>query len=283
MRNVSMVVIACLTTALLAPPLHALKTGGTIVILPTIGRVPGALGTQWVTDVYVSTIGAPAAGTMKFYVADGTMREESFTLEAHETKTYRDIVRTVFGLEIASGQLHLEALPGSVIEARARIYNAGHPAGEFGQGMEGISPSWLQSQARLFGLDGSHGSRVNVGVANPNGATVTVDMLVKYKANLLYYKEITLQPYQTVQFNDIFGLFNIPAQDNVTVDLWARDDYRIYGYASEVRNDTGDAVFVFGSGPNASLNGPTGAEVQRTGGLDGVSSRCRSISMIPLR
>lgn len=24
----------------------------------------------------------------------------------------------------------------------------------------------------------------------------------------------------------------------------------LYGYASEVRNDTGDAIFVFGQGPN---------------------------------
>jgi hypothetical protein len=238
----------------LAPAAHALRPGATTVIFPIIGRFEGAMHTQWRTDVFVRNIhgSETVRGTMTFYVANGPALQAPMTLAPVQSATYRDIVLSVFGLEQASGQLHLTTEEGIIIEARGRIYNSGHPAGEFGQGIEGLGKDSLQRQALVFGLDGTRGSRVNVGIANPNGFAVTVRMRIADRnSEHLYWEEFDVQPYQTRQFNDIFALFGIAPQENVSVEFNGGPDTPLYGYSSEVRNDTGDAIFVFGTGPNA--------------------------------
>ncbi|MEO8218463.1 MAG: hypothetical protein ABI718_15380 [Acidobacteriota bacterium] len=55
--------------------------------------------------------------------------------------------------------------------------------------------------------------------------------------------------YQTIQSSDIFR-FGIAPQADVQVEFNTSGDL-IYGYASEVRNDTGDAIFVCGTSPNS--------------------------------
>jgi hypothetical protein len=235
------------------------------LIIPIIGRFQGAFDTLWRTDVFLrSSYWEPVSGTMTFYVANGAPVERPFQLGARESMTYRDIVKNEFGLDIASGQLHLITDSGIHIEARARVFNAGNPAGEFGQGIEGIGMGWLQDQAVLFGLDGTHGSRVNVGIANPTSTSVTVTMRVLDRDfRELYRDTLVLQPHETRQFNDIFTAFGIPAQENIEVECLAphpsgERGASIYVYSSEVRNDTGDAIFVFATGPNAAMYGPPG-------------------------
>jgi hypothetical protein len=61
---------------------------------------------------------------------------------------------------------------------------------------------------------------------------------------------VTLQPRQTRQFNDIFTEFSITPQADVQI-TFDTFEHQVYGYASEVRNDTGDAIFVFGTSPNS--------------------------------
>jgi hypothetical protein len=53
-----------------------------------------------------------------------------------------------------------------------------------------------------------------------------------------------------VQYNDIFSTFVIPPQAGVRVSM-GTTSLPIYGYSSEVRNDTGDAIFTFGTSPNS--------------------------------
>lgn len=238
--------------AIAAPPVAAVKPGGILVVLPIVGRTPGAYDTQWSTDVFVRNTygGAAIDGRMTFYVSDGRVLEASFTLEPAQGATFRDVVKSTFGLDTASGQLHVASMGEFNIEARARIFNSGNPVGEFGQGVEGIGVQWLQTQARILGLDGREGNRVNVGVANPYAASVGVTMRIADKDNAeLYREDLSLAAHQTLQINDIFARYSIPPQDDVMVEFWGV--LPIYGYSSEVRNDTGDAVFVFGTGPNA--------------------------------
>jgi hypothetical protein len=66
--------------------------------------------------------------------------------------------------------------------------------------------------------------------------------------NTLASQAVTLQPHETQQFNDIFARFGVTPQD-VQVEFNTSGE-PIYLYASEVRNDTGDAVFIVGSSPN---------------------------------
>jgi len=67
---------------------------------------------------------------------------------------------------------------------------------------------------------------------------------------LLHSEIITLQGHETRQINDVFSAYGVTPQDTLEVEFDSPSGAVIYGYASEVRNDTGDAIFVFGTGPN---------------------------------
>ncbi|MFN2240257.1 MAG: hypothetical protein ABR524_12785 [Thermoanaerobaculia bacterium] len=69
----------------------------------------------------------------------------------------------------------------------------------------------------------------------------------------LHEEAVTLAPHQVIQFNDIFTRFGIAPRADVQVDIYNNQvqGVIVYGYASVVRNDSGDAVFVFGTSPNS--------------------------------
>lgn len=250
MRRTVFVFLA-VVSLLLPLQAFAFRTAGQTVIIPIIGRFPGAGTSVWRTDVFVSNPYSPTQTlTMTLYVAGGAPVTRSVTIGPYSSTTLPDIVLSTFGLTNASGLLKLEAVGDGRFDARARIYNAGNPVGQFGQAVPGIGLPYLQRQAYISGLSGLGGNRVNIGVANPNGTVVTVELRITDKTNGgLYSEAITLQPYQTLQFNDIFTRYHIPPQEGLIVQFDAFVE-PIYGYASEVRNDSGDAIFIFGTGPN---------------------------------
>lgn len=237
-------------------PLAAIHTHDTTVVVPVIGRFPGAGGTQWRTDVYIGNRNSvPKPILLTFYVAGGAPMTSTVEVAAFSVTTLRDVVLNRFGLENAAGQLILSNTTSSPFEARARIYNAGNPAGEFGQNAPGIGVTRLARQAYLFGLSGINGNRVNAGVANPTSRILTVEIVIFDAENaILGLRVLTLMPHQTTQINDIFVNFGIAPREGIqiTFDVREEDDPGnvIYGYASEVRNDTGDAIFIFGTAPN---------------------------------
>lgn len=232
---------------LIAATANAVRVEGETIILPVIGRFPGDGGTLWRTDVFIfNPYGDTTTVTLRFYDASG-LKEFVATLEGYHSLSLPDVVLNTFGAGNGGGPL--EIVSTTRIEARARIFNSGNPAGQFGQGVQGIAKERLGRQSSIYGLSG-FGNRVNAGVMNPNDNTVTVTVSIQDKNNALLHSEsVDLAPHSYRQFSNIFAAYGIPAQDGVRVSFNEFDD-PIYGYASEVRNDTGDAVFVFGTAPN---------------------------------
>jgi len=238
-----------------AAPAFALRTNGSTVVLPVIGRFPGGFGSQWRTDVFIHNPYEPGQQvTLNFYVTGGSLLTRTATVGKYSTLAYRDIVLNLFGLSNAAGMLEVVTLPpeGSGVDVRARIFNAGNAVGEFGQSVPGIAKEWLRSQAQISGLSGLNNNRLNVGVANPNDVAVTVTMFVADKDNLgLGSRSIPVGPHQYVPVNDVFTSLGIPPREDVTIEFTSGNpETPIYGYASEVRNDSGDAIFIFGTAPN---------------------------------
>ncbi|MEO8034987.1 MAG: hypothetical protein ABI837_11200 [Acidobacteriota bacterium] len=250
MRRSFLAVLTLSLGLLAAAPASAFNTGGTTLIFPIIGRFPGANGSQWRTDVFIASHSSLTNSPMlTFYVAGGVPLTATVTLSTYSSVSLPDIVLTTFGLANASGQLQIVSSNNSNIEARARIYNAGNPAGEFAQGGPAIGRDLLSSQVFLYGLSGVNGNRVNVGLANPNDTAVAGTIRITDDKNgALGTSTVTLAPHETQQFNDIFARFGIAPQAGVQFEF--NGNGPVYGYSSEVRNDTGDAVFVFGTSPN---------------------------------
>jgi hypothetical protein len=235
-----------------AAPLFAAGTSGTTVVIPIIGRFPGAGGTQWQTDVFIAnpSTNTPAV-TMTFYSATGP-QVSTLNLGAFHTLSLRDIVLNTYGATTAAGPLEITA--PTAIEARARIYNVGNPAGEFGQSAPGLGLQRLGRQAYVLGVSGINGNRVNAGVTNPNGTTAGVTLTLRSATNAILHSEtFNVPPHGNVQFNDIFARFGVTPQEGVAAEFNSAE-LPIYGYASEVRNDTGDAIFLWGTAPNTGPN-----------------------------
>ena len=230
---------------------HALRLGAEKVSIPVIGRFPGAGGTQWRTDLFLANPYAPTVTvTLRFYPTGAPMQLRTFALGPYSNLTLPDVVLNTFGMVNAGGPLELSASEDNRTEARARIYNTGNPAGEFGQGVPGIGVAFLNRQAFLFGLNAAGGTRLNIGVTNPNEveAAITIYVYRDKSSSRLHTREVTLPPHGNVQYNDIALVFRFAPQDGIQVEMVSSQN--IYGYASEVRNDTGDGVFTFGLSPN---------------------------------
>jgi hypothetical protein len=232
-----------------AAPLFALRTDGSPVIIPVIGRFPGSGGTQWRTNVFLANPFEPGeVVTLKFYPGGGAVLEATVNLGQYSSATLNDIVLNTFGRENAGGVLEIFA---NRILARAVIYNSGNPAGQFGQGLPGLPLDALNRQAFLHGLSGISGSRVNVGAANPNNVPVVVNFYINDKDGLgVYQLTATIPAHGYVQYSDIFNTYHLPPQEGLQIDIESTE-LPIYGYSSEVRNDTGDAIFNFGTNPNS--------------------------------
>jgi hypothetical protein len=231
-------------------PATAINTLDTTVIIPIIGRFNGVPPSIWRTDVFINNPFTPAVVvTLNFYISGGSTRTKTITVGAFSNVSLPDIVLNTFGQTAAAGQLELTC--AAPIEARARIYNQGLAAGEFGQSVPGIGLTFLRKQGLITGLSGINGNRVNIGIANPNATAITGNLFIDDKDhNVLYSSDpLTLQPHETVQINDIFSRFGITPRADVQVQFHTFDTI-FYLYASEVRNDTGDAIFLFGTAPN---------------------------------
>jgi hypothetical protein len=232
------------------PNASALRLEDTTVVIPVIGRFAGAPPSIWRTDLFIANPYSPVAVvTANFYVTGGTMQQRTFTIQPFSTISLLDVVLNSFGMTTAAGELEL-ICPTS-IEARARIFNAGSSVGEFAQAIPGIGKNQLRIESFVYGLSGINGNRCNVGVANPNDNTVSLQIEIRnVNGTTLYIRSgISLGPHQYLQYNDVFATLGITPQDNVAV-YFTTADTPIYGFASIVRNDSGDPIFLFGTGPN---------------------------------
>lgn len=246
------VILAAATAA------EAVRMDGNLPIIPIVTHAPGVGGTEWRTDVWISNGSSTATVSqvvLSFHpigggapIPSGTMYE----IGPNQTLELTDIVSSVFGQSNASGLLLARMPQESSLELRARIYNVGHAAGQFGQFVPGFSWRQLARNAYIAGASGVDGNRLNVGVANATELPVDVTVFLAGPDNEpLGGQNIHLEGWQVVQVNDIFTKWNIAPRANVQIRMTNAatecQTCAIYGYASVVRNDTGDASFIFGS------------------------------------
>ena len=239
--------------AAVAARVTAVDFGGTTVVIPVVMHGPGKLGTVWVTDVWVANHSSVEKNvTLDFYPTSGGHLTSTVQVVTWGVVELEDIVLQTFGLANAKGMLILSVEGGSQFNAQARVYNTGNPAGEFGQFVPGFDVNDLKRQAWSYGVSGVSGNRTNVGVANPTDETFEVTVMLTDATNSTQIgKSFDLSPKQLVQIDDIFAYLNVTPAANMQVEITsALPDELIYGYASVVRGDTGDAIFVPGMGPN---------------------------------
>jgi len=98
---------------------------GTDLVLPALGRGEGANNSMWYTTLWVHNPGSSAASVRLDLLVrnqpNPTPASVTVTVPAGSTRTYADLVQDIFGLNEASGALHVTS-DGEVV-ATARIFN----------------------------------------------------------------------------------------------------------------------------------------------------------------
>jgi len=238
--------------AFAATPAAAFEISSTQVVVPVVAHLPGHNGTQWRSDVWIqSTYSNTLNVTLSYYPEAGGTLTHTLQLGAYQGAYLHDIVLATFGLNNSKGMLIVSA-DQLALEARARVYNTGNACGEFGQAVPGLPLDRLGQQGLISGATTAGDTRLAIGIANPTDRTFTVQVFIADGANTgLVTKHIDLSPHQLVQLDRVAALWGLPARDIVRINVESNDPANlIYAYASVVRNDTGDATFLFGTSPN---------------------------------
>ncbi|HET8796922.1 MAG TPA: hypothetical protein VFO89_04510 [Thermoanaerobaculia bacterium] len=237
---------------LLTVSASAYDFSGNQIFVPIVSRVPGANGTQWRTDLTITNRSEtfPTEVSMFFFPAGGgTPIQHKFDLDPLQTITKKDIVFGTFGILQRAGTIWMGAANDSVtLAAHARIYNTGNAAGEFGQVVHGMPPDKLPRVVWLSGLTGIDGNRTNVGIGNPNNTPAFFSITWYDKdGEVRGSVQLAVGPWDVMLINDIFSYLGLPHDEGLTLRIRS-STHLIYAYASVVRNDTGDAYTITGSG-----------------------------------
>jgi hypothetical protein len=254
MRSIAL--IPLLFVVVLLPVSSAAQTATNLesndIFLPAVGRLPGALLTQWRTDLTVTNVSRlQELSTVHITFTRSDQPGEIFvtrTLSPRETLVLDDVVQNTFGLNAAFGSIRITSpTPRARLTANARVYNVGNFGGQYGQGVFALPVDGLTNEHHLTGLTALGDKRTNVGISNPWSVPVGVSInLYDRDGEARGGFNTEVGPRQVMQLNDVFSHFQSGPLEGATLHIVS--SFGVYTYASVVRNDTGDAHFIPGTG-----------------------------------
>lgn len=252
-RAFRILAVALVLSAAAAAPVPAIQIDSAQVVVPVIVHIKGYNDTEWWTDLWITNpFGNSLDVKLSYYPSAGGMLTKSLSLDPYASLYLQDIVLQTFSLNSSKGVLMVSAPAGSV-EVRARVYNTGNSVGEFGQALPGLPLDRLSHESFISGVSTAAGTRLSVGVANTSDSTLRVFIKVNDDTGArLAGATVTVGPHQLVQLDRVADLWDLPQRDSLTLDLitvGGDSGSVFYGYASVVREDTGDATFLFGTTP----------------------------------
>jgi len=216
--------------------------------LAVAAHTGGAKGTQWKSDVRVfNPTGAALDVTYTYRPDGGTPMVETQSVPSMNIQYVGDALLQLFNVsQDTHGSLQVSA--GSALLVSSRIYNAGD-AGTYGQYVpsnrtdQGIV---ADSSGIILGLQTNDGYRTNLGLTETAGGGLTVKVsLYDINGVPLTDHTVDLQPYQHIQWNEIYGLWGLSgARAGYAVIKGVSGVGRVAAYASVVDNSTGDAIYV---------------------------------------
>lgn len=232
------------------------------LVIPVVGRGPGAAGTRWVTSLEVFNTGVEEALVALYFnrtEIDNTRPASSAqaVIPARGLLIVDDLLLETFDIEAAVGSVDLIA--SEAIIAHARIANQDEETGSYGQMVSGVPAAWglgddqapgLEPNADiayLFAVVENEEYRTNVGVCNLSGFDLEVDVSAFDETSPVGEDlRLSLPPFSHIQVNQVLEELEAetssrPLRLNVTAVEGSSG--RFLAYSSRIDNTTGDAVF----------------------------------------
>lgn len=230
---------------------RATDLAGSNVLIPIAGRTAGAFGSQWQTDLVVTNLESePLPLVLTYYGENGERTFTTSTLWGNGTIVLEDVLDRAFRVSQGTGMIRVStARENARFTARATIANRGE-SGEYGQGIPGVPVDALATEHALSGITATSASRTNLGVANPWQVPASVTLTLHGPAGQQLGRIHKIVPaLEVLQINDAFAAFG--AEPVAEASVRVSSQVGVYAYASIIRNDSGDAIFVPGTGLGA--------------------------------
>ncbi len=165
----------------LAVPAGATISGGDLVI-PAAIRGQGANQSRWQMDLILLNTGSQTASVAVYWLPRETDNSSAtpvnLSIPAGQSITYDDVVKSLLGLESATGAIRI--VSNVAVAANSRVYNIKSGAA-VGQGFEALGPDALVSEGgstTIPGLRQDSANRANLfATAGPDGAGFMITIL----------------------------------------------------------------------------------------------------------
>ncbi|MBR9692871.1 hypothetical protein GOV07_02965 [Candidatus Woesearchaeota archaeon] len=240
----------------------------TTVFLPAAARLPGANGTEWVTDLDVMNWGGLNTDNfLSTFLLEGQdnfpggIASYNIPMVNGELFQEDDMVLQMYGLDGVKGAVvtgsNMQIFSRTFTTEDGQTFGAGLPGQRvdehaIGSDQYGVLPHLQQSSDRHTGF------RTNIGLVNASIETRTATIELYDGATLVDTIQKTLAPWDMTQLNKAYGNTDI-------TDGWARitsdasgvqDDEGVIAYGSVVDNHSGDGSVVM-----AKRIGPSGPSI----------------------
>jgi len=223
--------------------------GGRLVI-PAVGRVPGANNTFWRSDV---TFYNPTSSTMslalRYQPAGSDNRSVNplpLTIGAGKTVLLADVLNWL-GIASGSGALDVRWTSASGPVVTSRTYTSTTGGGTYGQSIDPVTE--LGNDAYVPGLRSDFTYRSNVGFVNGGDTTLGVTtQLLGTNGQILATGFVALAPRSQTQMTlaAMFASINVQSLGSVTLKAHADGLPNMFAYGSIIDNTSGDPVFFAG-------------------------------------
>lgn len=237
-----------LATAVLISMLSLTAAAATLVV-PAAGTGPGAAGSRWQSELTLHNA-APRAVEVSIALHNGTtvLGPVSVSLQARETLSIADIVKTRFALDSGAGALVIDIADRDArsVAITSRTSNV-FEGGEFGQDIPAIDPANAARAGDIATVPGpsvAEGSRLNFGIYAVDATTVTWQ-LVRSTGTIAASQSVAYPAGAHAQYSSGVStlLASVPANNDT---VYARiDSGKAIVYGSVI-NATGDPTYVPG-------------------------------------
>ncbi len=218
--------------------------------LPAAARSPGKFGAYFRTDLKLSNPWAsPASVRFSFFPSRGAApKEVVFSLGAFETRVFEDVLGSLLGLpEDTAGALRITALgdgPGLIASSRTYTEEPGKSYG-LAIGLLGDSEAEPGDEAALTFLSGGTRTRTNLGFLETRGVeTVAEVTLFDGSGSILATRELIVDAFQAVQWNDVFAEMGIAPAEEASATVSVARGGALLVHATRVDNATNDGSFL---------------------------------------
>lgn len=220
--------------------------------LPAAARSPGRFGSFFRTDLKIANPWpSPVNVRISYFPSKGDGPFQLIlSLGAWETRLFEDALSSLLGLpEDSAGALRLTVLGDSPgIVASSRTY-AEETAKSYGLAIDILENAEAVpgEKIALTFLSSSSGTRTNLGFLETFGFSTRVRVtLLDVAGEILAVRELLLDRYEAVQWNDVFAEMGALPRENASALVEVLSGGAVIAHAIRVDNRTNDASFLPG-------------------------------------